>query len=114
MSGLLFNTLFNMNKFLAYENRDPFAMRAEQMNEEGGQSDWDRCGERREARAPCPALLVTCGRLLTDARLRPPSRRFARQEYLRLAVEDDADDMQVDGGDDLYLGQMDGSGGRFI
>jgi hypothetical protein len=42
ISGLLFNTLFNMNKFLAYENRDPFAMRAEQMGEDGASSDWDR------------------------------------------------------------------------
>jgi hypothetical protein len=30
-------------------------------------------------------------------------------------VEDDADDMQVDGSEDLYLGQVDGdAGGRFI
>jgi hypothetical protein len=59
----------------------------------------------------CPRYQLPC---LTAALLLPPAR-FARQEYLRLAVEDDADDMQVDGSEDLYLGQVDGgAGGRFI
>jgi hypothetical protein len=61
MSGLLFNTLFNMNKFLAYENRDPFAMRAEQMSEEGGQSDWDRWGGRQGAMWPAAACCWLLG-----------------------------------------------------
>eukprot|EP00879_Flechtneria_rotunda_P033806 GHRR01037599.1.p1 GENE.GHRR01037599.1~~GHRR01037599.1.p1 ORF type:complete len:158 (-),score=40.13 GHRR01037599.1:149-622(-) len=62
-SSLLFNTLFNLHKFMAYENRDPFALRAEQLGEEGQVlSDWDR---------------------------------FARGEYLRLAVEEEPEDMQV-------------------
>lgn len=61
--SLLFNTLFNLHKFMAYENRDPFALRAEQLGEEGQVlSDWDR---------------------------------FARGEYLRLAVEEEPEDMQV-------------------
>jgi hypothetical protein len=34
-SGLLFNTMFNLHKFMAFENRDPFALRAEQLGEEG-------------------------------------------------------------------------------
>lgn len=63
-SMLLFNSLFNLPKFLAFENRDPFALRAEQMADETATTDWDR---------------------------------FARKEYMRLAVEDDAEDpMQVD------------------
>jgi hypothetical protein len=62
-SSLLFNTMFNLHKFMAFENRDPFALRAEQLGEEGQVlSDWDR---------------------------------FARGEYLRLAVEEEPDDMQV-------------------
>ncbi|KAF6241961.1 hypothetical protein COO60DRAFT_1607887 [Scenedesmus sp. NREL 46B-D3] len=74
-SSLLFNTLFNLHKFMAYENRDPFALRAEQMGDEGQVlSDWDR---------------------------------FARGEYLRLAVEEEPEDMQVDAADDMW-----GSAGR--
>lgn len=38
-AGILFNTLFNLHKFLAYEHRDPFTVRAEQ---ESNLSDWDR------------------------------------------------------------------------
>lgn len=42
-SGLLFNTLFNLHKFLAFENRDPFALRAEALGEDGQSlGDWDR------------------------------------------------------------------------
>ncbi|KAI8474731.1 MAG: hypothetical protein J3K34DRAFT_366052 [Monoraphidium minutum] len=71
-SALLFNTLFNLHKFLAFENRDPFALRAESMGEDGQTvSEWDR---------------------------------FARTEYLRLAVEDEPDEMQVDSGDDAWPG----------
>lgn len=73
MSGLLFNILFNLHKFLAFENRDPFALRAEQQGEEGS-SEWDR---------------------------------FARIEYMRLAVEDDPEDMQVDSADDMWTPQVD-------
>ncbi len=40
-SSLLFNALFNLHKFLSFENRDPFAMRAEQ-GEFAGLSDWDK------------------------------------------------------------------------
>lgn len=40
-SGLLFNALFNLHKFLGFENRDPFAMRAEQ-GEFAGLTDWDK------------------------------------------------------------------------
>jgi len=40
-SSLLFNALFNLHKFLGFENRDPFALRAEQ-GEFAGLSDWDK------------------------------------------------------------------------
>ncbi len=78
-SGLLFNTLFNLHKFLAFENRDPFALRAEAMGEDGASSEWER---------------------------------FARVEYLRLAVEDEPEEMQVDGADDVWGGSaMEGTQG---
>ncbi|KAL6752232.1 hypothetical protein V8C86DRAFT_2761140 [Haematococcus lacustris] len=41
-SGLLFNALFNLHKFLNFENRDPFAVRAEQQGELAGLSDWEK------------------------------------------------------------------------
>ncbi len=34
----------------------------------------------------------------------PQTTRFARTEYLRLAVEDEPDEMQVDSGDDAWPG----------
>ena len=40
-SGILFNALFNLDKFLKFENRDPFAMRAE-AGEFAGLSEWDK------------------------------------------------------------------------
>lgn len=49
-SALLFNTLFNLHKFLAFENRDPFALRAESMGEDGQTlSEWDRCAAPERA-----------------------------------------------------------------
>jgi len=39
--AVLFNALFNLHKFLAFENRDPFAARAEAA-EFAGLSEWDR------------------------------------------------------------------------
>ena len=38
-ASILFNTLFNLHKFIAYEHRDPFTIRAEQ---ECSMADWDR------------------------------------------------------------------------
>lgn len=40
-SSLLFNAMFNLHKFLAFENRDPFASRAE-AGELAGLTDWDK------------------------------------------------------------------------
>eukprot|EP00803_Ostreobium_quekettii_P001442 evm.model.scf_1418.2 EVM.evm.TU.scf_1418.2 scf_1418:25017-27243(-) len=42
-AGVLFNILFNLHKFLAFEHRDPFMIRAEQENK---QSDWDRFAQQ--------------------------------------------------------------------
>ena len=53
LAGTLFNILFNLNKFVAFETRDPFLVRAER--EDGG-GEWDR---------------------------------FARAEYVRLAMEEE-------------------------
>eukprot|EP00878_Enallax_costatus_P010472 GHUV01010934.1.p1 GENE.GHUV01010934.1~~GHUV01010934.1.p1 ORF type:complete len:441 (+),score=166.87 GHUV01010934.1:1036-2358(+) len=81
-SSLLFNTMFNLHKFMAYENRDPFALRAEQLGEEGQVlSDWDR---------------------------------FARGEYLRLAVEEEPEDMQVDASDEMWGGGRTAAGSKML
>lgn len=64
MAGTLFNVLFNLTKFVAFEMRDPFTMRQEREEAAMGATEWDR---------------------------------FARAEYLRLAVESDID--QEDGED---------------
>jgi serine/threonine-protein phosphatase 2A regulatory subunit B'' len=55
LAGTLFNVLFNLNKFLAFETRDPFTIRQEREDAAAGTSPWDS---------------------------------FARQEYLRLAVDE--------------------------
>lgn len=40
-SAIFFNALFNLHKFLSFENRDPFAARAE-AGEYAGLTDWDK------------------------------------------------------------------------
>jgi hypothetical protein len=40
-AGTFFNALFNLHKFLNFENRDPFAARAENL-EYAGLSEWDK------------------------------------------------------------------------
>lgn len=64
LSGHFFNVLFNLNKFMAFEARDPFLIR--QMREEPTLTDWDR---------------------------------FARREYIRLAMEEDGEDASNASGD---------------
>lgn len=59
MAGTLFNVLFNLNKFVAFETRDPFTIRQEREDAASGASEWDR---------------------------------FARLEYMRLAIEEDGGD----------------------
>lgn len=61
MAGCFFNTLFNLNKFLAYEQRDPFTARQEQADD---MTEWER---------------------------------FARQEYMRLTMdEEEGEDLLED------------------
>ncbi|KAG9150185.1 hypothetical protein Leryth_009769 [Lithospermum erythrorhizon] len=57
LSGSVFNILFNLNKFMAFESRDPFLIRQERENP--NLTEWDR---------------------------------FAHREYIRLSMEEDADD----------------------
>ena len=54
LAGNFFNVLFNLNKFIAFETRDPFLIRQER--EEPHLTEWVR---------------------------------FARQEYIRLSMEDE-------------------------
>lgn len=64
LSGNVFNILFNLNKFMAFETRDPFLIRQER--EDPSLSEWDR---------------------------------FARREYIRLAMEEDGEDASNGSGD---------------
>ncbi|EYU33164.1 hypothetical protein ABFS83_06G150900 [Erythranthe nasuta] len=57
LSGSVFNILFNLNKFMAFETRDPFLIRQERENP--SLTEWDR---------------------------------FAHREYIRLSMEEDAED----------------------
>ncbi|KAM3345361.1 serine/threonine protein phosphatase 2A regulatory subunit B''beta [Capsicum galapagoense] len=57
LSGSVFNVLFNLNKFMAFETRDPFLIRQERENPH--LTEWDR---------------------------------FAHREYIRLSMEEDAED----------------------
>ncbi|KAK6145310.1 hypothetical protein DH2020_022130 [Rehmannia glutinosa] len=57
LSGSVFNILFNLNKFMAFESRDPFLIRQERENP--NLTEWDR---------------------------------FAHREYIRLSMEEDAED----------------------
>lgn len=65
LAGTLFNVLFNLNKFVAFETRDPFTVRQEREDAAMGATEWDR---------------------------------FARTEYVRLAVEEEAVDADDDDG----------------
>ncbi|XP_075502719.1 putative serine/threonine protein phosphatase 2A regulatory subunit B''delta [Primulina tabacum] len=58
LSGSVFNILFNLNKFMAFETRDPFLIRQERENP--SLTEWDR---------------------------------FAHREYIRLSMEEDAEDV---------------------
>ncbi|CAN4105892.1 unnamed protein product [Withania somnifera] len=56
LAGSVFNVLFNLNKFMAFETRDPFLIRQERENP--NMTEWDR---------------------------------FAHREYIRLSMEEDAE-----------------------
>ncbi|XP_008804277.1 serine/threonine protein phosphatase 2A regulatory subunit B''beta-like isoform X1 [Phoenix dactylifera] len=64
LSGNVFNILFNLNKFMAFETRDPFLIRQER--EEPTLTEWDR---------------------------------FAHREYIRLSMEEEAEDASNGSGD---------------
>jgi serine/threonine-protein phosphatase 2A regulatory subunit B'' len=42
LAGTLFNILFNISKFVAYETRDPFLIRQEKTDDPEA-TEWDRC-----------------------------------------------------------------------
>ncbi|XP_010482911.1 PREDICTED: probable serine/threonine protein phosphatase 2A regulatory subunit B''epsilon isoform X2 [Camelina sativa] len=48
LSGNVFNILFNLNKFMAFETRDPFLIRQER--EEPNLTEWDRFAQREYLR----------------------------------------------------------------
>uniref|UniRef100_A0A2P2LTV0 Uncharacterized protein n=1 Tax=Rhizophora mucronata TaxID=61149 RepID=A0A2P2LTV0_RHIMU len=50
LSGHVFNMLFNLNKFMAFECRDPFLIRQERENPT--LTEWDRFAQREYIRLP--------------------------------------------------------------
>ncbi|XP_039020588.1 probable serine/threonine protein phosphatase 2A regulatory subunit B''gamma [Hibiscus syriacus] len=48
LSGNVFNILFNLNKFIAFESRDPFLIRQERENPT--MTEWDRFSHREYIR----------------------------------------------------------------
>ncbi|CAM8984662.1 unnamed protein product [Rhodiola kirilowii] len=48
LSGSVFNILFNLNKFIAFESRDPFLIRQERENP--NLTEWDRFAHREYIR----------------------------------------------------------------
>ncbi|RDX65899.1 putative serine/threonine protein phosphatase 2A regulatory subunit B''gamma [Mucuna pruriens] len=48
LSGNVFNILFNLNKFIAFETRDPFLIRQER--EDPNLTEWDRFAHREYIR----------------------------------------------------------------
>lgn len=48
LSGNVFNILFNLNKFIAFESRDPFLIRQER--EDPNMTEWDRFAHREYIR----------------------------------------------------------------
>lgn len=94
LAGTLFNVLFNLSKFMAYETRDPFVSR--QVRRRGGVDSTVRA---LQCAWPACTCLHRTQRALARRHPEPQERedgltewdRFARQEYLRLAMEEDAD-----------------------
>lgn len=67
LAGTLFNILFNLGKFVAYETRDPFMQRQEKADDPDA-SDWDRCAP------PGPGAVAAITRTLPTRTSWPRSR----------------------------------------
>ena len=110
LAGTLFNIMFNLNKFIAFETRDPFVMRHVSDVHLLALVDWSAEWKTESAeplmgsaRCACPqgaitvqtrapALTLGCCQLsFTQEREDGGSDwdRFARTEYIRLAVEEE-------------------------
>jgi len=91
LAGTLFNILFNLNKFVAFETRDPFLARAEREESGGGGA----CGNGPQGApgsASTPSAVASAG---GPGYVGPAGAgdwdRFARAEYVRLAMEEEGD-----------------------
>ena len=90
LAGTLFNILFNLNKFVAFETRDPFLARAEREEAGGG----GPCGNGPPGSTPTstPSAVASAG---GPGYVGPAGAgdwdRFARGEYVRLAMEEEGD-----------------------
>ena len=114
LAGTLFNILFNLNKFVAFETRDPFLARAER--EEAGGGGGACAGGGPPPGAPSsPSPVASAG---GPGYVGPAGAgdwdRFARAEYVRLAMEEEGDGGPgggMMGGGGVGLGGEDEDGG---
>ena len=111
LAGILFNILFNLNKFIAFETRDPFVVRQVCCHDTAllCRQCW------RPAHLPSKSSTVEGGALVgmknwiclqerEDASLTDWDR-FARAEYVRLAMEEEGEYRGSDNQNELWVNQ---------
>ncbi|KAL0649036.1 hypothetical protein Bca4012_091726 [Brassica carinata] len=70
LSGNVFNILFNLNKFMAFETRDPFLIRQER--EDPSLTEWDRFAQREYVRLSMEEDVEEVANGSADEPLEPP------------------------------------------
>ena len=85
LSGTLFNILFNLNKFVAFETRDPFALR----QASGGLAAPRARAPPASTSLPLPRRQLAAWHAQEGNDGEGDWHRFAKAEYVRLATEDD-------------------------
>ncbi|CAH8320392.1 unnamed protein product [Eruca vesicaria subsp. sativa] len=70
LSGNVFNILFNLNKFMAFETRDPFLIRQER--EDPSLTEWDRFAQREYVRLSMEEDVEEVSNGSADEPLEPP------------------------------------------
>lgn len=95
LSGSVFNILFNLNKFMAFETRDPFLIR-QVMRCDFVSFNGYLLLLQFQVMFPGVARLITFYIATTEQERENPSLtewdRFAHREYIRLSMEEDAED----------------------
>ena len=97
LAGTLFNMLFNLHKFIAFETRDPFLARQVCKSVSDSSTMKVACGVCKSSK---PATLA-------DRHEREDTSlsdwdRFARTEYIRLAMEEEGEEAEPESNNDLW------------